>query len=88
MEEGILNFTNFTLVVSGNAYKSPDESIHCQHGPIECVLNKYLNCAMAKSKDVHQWLPFVSCVEEARYAFEYDNAAFIDCARKVWNAGV
>lgn len=37
----------------------------CQHGPVECRLNRIINCATHLHPGQDMWLPFVECLEGA-----------------------
>ena len=37
----------------------------CQHGPLECELNKLLSCASAQHPMQDDFFPFLACMEEA-----------------------
>ncbi len=41
----------------------------CQHGPVECSMNRVQNCAIHLNPDQAVWLPFVACLEKIQVSF-------------------
>ena len=41
------------------------QGLECQHGPLECRLNRIFACAIDQSKTQEDYWPFVECVEGA-----------------------
>ncbi len=39
------------------------QGLQCQHGPLECRLNRLFACAIDQSKTQEDYWPFVECVE-------------------------
>ncbi|CDW55813.1 Gamma interferon inducible lysosomal thiol [Trichuris trichiura] len=79
-------FVNFELVPYGNARKKNESGtwkIFCQHGPLECALNKLHSCAIHHLGDVERWLPFVVCMEKALKSHYSPQSASKLCMRKV-----
>lgn len=55
-----------------------DFGIKCQHGPLECALNRVINCVQHLEPELDKWLPFTRCLE----ARARDNATALQhCAR-------
>lgn len=62
----LINFVRLDLIPYGNARTDPNTgAVTCQHGPVECELNKLLSCAVAFNPIQDDWFPFLACVEEA-----------------------
>ena len=40
------------------------QTVTCQHGPDECLLNEYEQCGIYLYPDQTIWLPFLVCMEE------------------------
>lgn len=59
---GISAIFNFSYVAWGNAARS-DEGIICQHGDLECALNRVIACSQGLYADQRLWFPFVTCIE-------------------------
>lgn len=51
----------------------------CQHGPLECKGNDYINCAQAHYPDQEVWFPYVACL--ARQNFAGFSKALEGCTR-------
>jgi interferon, gamma-inducible protein 30 len=61
---GLSDLFDFIYIAWGNARRLPDGSVSCQHGPVECRLNRAVNCAILQADgDVSNWYPFVHCLE-------------------------
>ena len=41
----------------------------CQHGPVECSMDRVQNCAIHLNPDQAAWLPFVACLEKNQVSF-------------------
>jgi len=64
------DFVDLELVPYGNARHgtaTPNGTydISCQHGPVECKLNKLHSCVIHQLVDTSRWFPFIYCMETA-----------------------
>ncbi|XP_077214331.1 gamma-interferon-responsive lysosomal thiol protein-like isoform X2 [Tasmannia lanceolata] len=62
-KNGLLEIVDLNLVPYGNARIGSNETIACQHGPYECLLNTVEACAIKVWPEVHQHFAFIYCVE-------------------------
>ncbi|XP_068637064.1 gamma-interferon-responsive lysosomal thiol protein-like [Aristolochia californica] len=62
-KNGLLDIVDLKLVPYGNARLRSNDSISCQHGPYECLLNTVEACAINIWPDVHKHFSFIFCVE-------------------------
>ncbi|KRY10291.1 GILT-like protein F37H8.5 [Trichinella patagoniensis] len=79
------DFVDFNLIPYGNARRSQLNNtwtIQCQHGPVECALNKLHGCAISKLLYVGKWFPLIVCLEEAAKLKMDPDAAFLLCSKK------
>ncbi|KAG9453611.1 hypothetical protein H6P81_006515 [Aristolochia fimbriata] len=60
---GLFDIVDLKLVPYGNARVGSNDSISCQHGPYECLLNTVEACAINIWPDVHKHFSFILCVE-------------------------
>jgi interferon gamma-inducible protein 30 len=64
-EDKVMDLANFTYVAWGNAVNSTTQKGPvCQHGPVECSMDRVINCAIALNPGQGNWFPFVSCLEQ------------------------
>lgn len=63
------DFIDLELIPYGNARHTSGANgtyqISCQHGPVECKLNKLHSCVIHQLVDVSRWFPFIYCMEVA-----------------------
>lgn len=63
------DFVQIELIPYGNARRSRSANgtvqISCQHGPVECSLNKLHSCTINQLKTSKRWFPFIYCMEMA-----------------------
>ncbi|KAL8094379.1 hypothetical protein AgCh_036055 [Apium graveolens] len=71
-EDGLDSISILKLVPYGNAKIKPNNTIVCQHGAMECVLNTVESCAIHTWPDVKDHFPFIYCVESLVYEDNYD----------------
>lgn len=75
-------FIEFELVPYGNARRirlqNGTDQIECQHGPLECSLNKLHACSMKYLVDVESWFPFIYCFEKCLMDHEEEPEQFVD----------
>ncbi|KRY09445.1 GILT-like protein F37H8.5, partial [Trichinella patagoniensis] len=79
------DFVDFNLIPYGNARRTQLNNtwtIQCQHGPVECALNKLHGCAISKLVYVGKWFPLIVCLEEAAKLKMDPDAAFLLCSKK------
>lgn len=60
---GLLDVIQLNLVPYGNARVDSNNTISCQHGPYECMLNTVEACVINTFPDVHKHFAFIYCVE-------------------------
>ncbi|KAK2982729.1 hypothetical protein RJ640_025145, partial [Escallonia rubra] len=68
---GLIDIVDLKLVPYGNAKIGNNNSITCQHGPAECLLNTIEACAIGVWPDVNEHFPFIYCVETLVYEQKY-----------------
>ncbi|KAL1825739.1 hypothetical protein ACET3Z_012517 [Daucus carota] len=71
-EDGLDSIADLKLIPYGNAKIGPNNTIVCQHGTMECVLNTVESCAIHTWPDVKDHFPFIYCVESLVYEGDYD----------------
>ncbi|KRX69608.1 GILT-like protein F37H8.5 [Trichinella sp. T6] len=57
------DFVDFNFIPYGNARRTQLNNtwtIQCQHGPVECALNKLHGCAISKLVYVGKWFPLIN----------------------------
>ena len=56
-ENSIADFMTLRYIAYGNVKGrvDDDDGISCQHGPAECLYNRYINCAQEKNNDQNSW---------------------------------
>eukprot|EP00775_Hariotina_reticulata_P014323 gene14323-49_t len=59
----IMDYVELDVIAWGNAHKGADGEPQCQHGPLECELNKLINCAVALEPEQRDFFPFLQCME-------------------------
>ena len=62
---GVSKLFELRYIAYGNVKGSigSEEGIHCQHGPKECLYNRYINCAQSLlNYDQDAWFPYVKCM--------------------------
>lgn len=62
MDQGLGSFIDLRYIAYGNVRKTNDGSTQCQHGEMECLYNKYINCAQEMNSDA--WFGYVACMAE------------------------
>lgn len=70
-DDELYDIVDFKLIPYGNA-KIRNNTIVCQHGPTECLLNEIESCAIHVWPDVKDYFPFIYCVEDLIYENESD----------------
>lgn len=78
LDLGLGSIFNFSYTAYGNAINS-SQGLLCQHGPLECRLNRVINCAQQLNPEQQQWLPFVVCLEGRR---DDGEQAVMKCAKQ------
>ncbi|KAL1233470.1 GILT-like protein [Trichinella pseudospiralis] len=79
------DFVELNLIPYGNARRTKLNNtwtIQCQHGPVECALNKLHGCAISKLVYVEKWFPLIVCLEEAAKLKMDPDTAFLLCSKK------
>lgn len=67
---GLIDIVDLRLIPYGNARIGANDTISCQHGPYECVLNTVEACAINAWPDLIQHFPFINCIEKLVLAHE------------------
>lgn len=71
---GVSKLFKLRYVAYGNVQGDPTvkgEKISCQHGPKECLYNRYINCVQDMlGHDQDKWFPYVRCMAEHMNAIE------------------
>jgi len=63
-ENGVSNLMDMEYLPYGNArLETSSGKITCQHGELECELNKVFGCAVHLNPDQSTWFPFILCME-------------------------
>lgn len=70
VEDGIAEILNLTLIPYGNAKMSESGQVSCQHGPQECIGNKWSACVIDTLVETSKWLPVITCIEKSGRNFE------------------
>ncbi|KAM7522038.1 hypothetical protein LguiA_011940 [Lonicera macranthoides] len=70
-ENGLINIVDLKLSPYGNAKIGPNNTIICQHGAYECLLNTIEACAIYVWPDVSEHFPFIYCLESLVYEGKY-----------------
>ncbi|XP_010937929.1 gamma-interferon-responsive lysosomal thiol protein isoform X1 [Elaeis guineensis] len=90
-ENGLIDIIELDLIPYGNARIGSNDTISCQHGPNECVLNTVEACAITAWPDVSEHFSFIYCVESLVMEHKYlewescfsktglDSNAVLDC---------
>eukprot|EP00262_Sarcandra_glabra_P011943 TRINITY_DN2964_c0_g1_i6.p1 TRINITY_DN2964_c0_g1~~TRINITY_DN2964_c0_g1_i6.p1 ORF type:complete len:268 (-),score=11.27 TRINITY_DN2964_c0_g1_i6:268-1071(-) len=90
-DSGLIDIVDLNLVPYGNARIGSNNSIACQHGPYECLLNTVEACAINVWPDLNKHFTFIYCVEslvvlrkytEWESCFEktgFDSQPVVDC---------
>uniref|UniRef100_A0ACD5XJJ4 Uncharacterized protein n=1 Tax=Avena sativa TaxID=4498 RepID=A0ACD5XJJ4_AVESA len=64
-QDGLIDAVDLLLVPYGNAHvRGANNTISCQHGPYECLLNNVEACAIDAWPDLNVHFGFINCVEE------------------------
>ncbi|XP_034687975.1 gamma-interferon-responsive lysosomal thiol protein isoform X2 [Vitis riparia] len=70
-ENGLISIVDLNLVPFGNAKIRGNNTIDCQHGPAECLLNTVEACAIDVWPDLSQHFSFIYCIETLVYERKY-----------------
>jgi len=63
-EGGLAGIFNFSYIAWGNAIRTVD-GVVCQHGELECQLNKVISCVQDLFSSQDHWFPYIECLEKA-----------------------
>jgi len=74
VQSRLIDIAELRIIPSGNVIVGPDNSIYCQHGPLECAGNKLEACAVHLYPEVNKWYPYVECLTKQGMSI-VDNAA-------------
>lgn len=90
-DNGLLSIVDLELVPYGNARIGTNNTISCQHGQYECLLNTVEGCAIDAWPDVQVHFKFIYCVEQLVFEHKYtewescfpktglESQAIVDC---------
>ncbi|KAM5583133.1 gamma-interferon-responsive lysosomal thiol protein [Rosa sericea] len=70
-DTGLISAVDLNLVPYGNAKLGTNDTITCQHGPSECLLNTVEACAIETWPALNDHFPFIYCVESLVYEHKY-----------------
>ncbi|KAL5748153.1 hypothetical protein ACOSQ2_025450 [Xanthoceras sorbifolium] len=70
-QDQLLTLVDLKLIPYGNAKIGSNNTITCQHGPSECLLNTVEACAIDIWPEVTEHFPFINCVETLVYEHKY-----------------
>ncbi|GLT26817.1 hypothetical protein SLA2020_018590 [Shorea laevis] len=70
-EDDLISIVDLRLVPWGNAKLSGNNTIDCQHGPYECLLNTVEACAIDIWPQLNEHFPFINCIETLVYQRQY-----------------
>lgn len=70
-DAGFNSIVDLRLVPYGNAKIKTNDTITCQHGPAECLLNTVEACAINVWPELSEHFPFIYCVEDLVYEGKY-----------------
>ncbi|KAF8402586.1 hypothetical protein HHK36_010673 [Tetracentron sinense] len=68
---GLITIIDLKLVPYGNAKIGSNNTITCQHGPYECLLNTIEACAIKVWPDLNKHFTFINCVERLVFEGKY-----------------
>lgn len=63
MEDGFGDVMDLRYIAYGKVQKSVGGELHCQHGELECLYNRYINCAQEEG-DLSKWMGYVECLAQ------------------------
>ncbi|XP_059626435.1 gamma-interferon-responsive lysosomal thiol protein-like [Cornus florida] len=70
-DTGLISVVDLKLVPYGNAKIRSNNTITCQHGPWECLLNTIESCAIHVWPGLNEHFPFIYCIETLVYEGNY-----------------
>lgn len=71
-EDDLISIVDLNLVPWGNAkIKGNNNTVVCQHGPYECLLNTVEACAIDIWPELSKHFPFIYCIENLVYERKY-----------------
>ncbi|ONH99808.1 hypothetical protein PRUPE_6G051500 [Prunus persica] len=70
-ESGLISIVDLKLYPYGNAKLGSNNTIYCQHGPSECLLNTVEACAIKIWPALNDHFPFIYCIESLVYEHKY-----------------
>ncbi|KAJ7964241.1 gamma-interferon-inducible lysosomal thiol reductase-like [Quillaja saponaria] len=71
LDEQLISIVDLKLIPYGNARIGPNNTITCQHGQFECLLNTVEACAIKIWPDLEKHFPFIYCVETLVHERKY-----------------
>lgn len=70
-DSGLISILDLKLVPYGNARIGANDTVTCQHGPWECLLNTVEACAIDVWPDLSEHFPLIYCIEKLVYSHDY-----------------
>lgn len=64
-QQSLWSLVDLRYIAYGNVRTTADGSIQCQHGDLECLYNRYINCAQQDGAETDAWFGFVACMAES-----------------------
>jgi interferon, gamma-inducible protein 30 len=71
MDNGLGPFIDLRYIAWGNVRSMNGDTPQCQHGELECLYNRYINCA--QEMDSNAWFGYVSCLAQDLSALRRDD---------------
>eukprot|EP00959_Pyramimonas_sp_CCMP1952_P404586 8479326-Pyramimonas_sp.AAC.3 len=83
MMDEIGGIVELSIVPSGNMRPAVEGGpVTCQHGPDECVGNRYEACAIKLASDQSVWFPYIYCFEDLFPTSRDAKATSSSCAKR------
>ncbi|KAF5176074.1 Gamma-interferon-inducible lysosomal thiol reductase [Thalictrum thalictroides] len=79
-KNGLIDVIDLKLIPYGNAKLASDDTITCQHGQYECLLNTVEACVLHVWPDLKKQYSFIYCVE--RLVYEHKPTEWESCFAK------
>ncbi|PON85888.1 Gamma interferon inducible lysosomal thiol reductase GILT [Trema orientale] len=70
-EDDLISIVDLKLVPYGNARVRANNTVVCQHGPYECLLNTVEACAIDAWPELNRHFPFIYCIEDLVHKRKY-----------------
>ncbi|KAL6967731.1 hypothetical protein U1Q18_033541 [Sarracenia purpurea var. burkii] len=70
-DDELISLVDLKIIPYGNARIGPNDTVTCQHGPSECLLNTIEACAINIWPDLNKHFSYINCVETLVYKHKY-----------------